>query len=282
MKGLWNITQRELKYNLISWRMLLLFVLLLLAVTGASYGVAEMAILNRTIPNLTKVVKEPAEVMTLVTAFIHFFGSLVVIVLSFDTVANEKIQKTRYLLLVRPVTKRTIALGKFLGVYLALLIPFMITAFGALLVIIIRLGPLPFWGSVGFLTFTAMYVAIFVAIQQTLSSMVSTTGSATLSGVSLWILFVLFWPLIPASWGKITGIALETSEGFRTQAYLALIDKFSLFNPTMVYQSVVGLAFDSWELQGTSEAALYTSFFLWFVLSVCIYVNVFSHYIDKD
>ncbi|HEQ79191.1 MAG TPA: hypothetical protein ENN76_02870, partial [Euryarchaeota archaeon] len=245
MNGLLNIVSREFRYNLFSWRMVLLTVLLMLAVVGASYGVAEMALMNRALPNLDRPVTEPGEVMTLVTAFIHFFGSLVVIVLSFDTVANEKIMNTRYMLLVRPVSKSTIALGKFLGVYLALMVPFMIAVLGSVLVVMLKIGALPLTGILGFVLFTAMYVAIFVAIQQTLSSFVSTTGSAVLTGVSLWILFVLFWPLIPAGWGYITGIELETATGSRTFEYLALIDKFSLFNPTMLYQFCVGLSFDA-------------------------------------
>ena len=72
MKGLGNVVAREFRYNLLSWRMVLLMVLLLLAVVGASYGVAEIALMGRTLPNLDRPVTEPGEVMTLVTAFIHY------------------------------------------------------------------------------------------------------------------------------------------------------------------------------------------------------------------
>ena len=54
MNGLLNIVSREFRYNLFSWRMVLLTVLLMLAVVGASYGVAEMALMNLSLIHISE------------------------------------------------------------------------------------------------------------------------------------------------------------------------------------------------------------------------------------
>lgn len=115
----------------------------------------------------------------------------------YDTVSSERIDGTLDLVLSRPVGKADILLGKFLGRAGAMAVPVV----GGL-VVGFSLVSFSFEAGVGlwlvFIGLTLLLLLAFQALAQTLSTVVSSNGTAILAAIGLWVLFVPFWGLVQA------------------------------------------------------------------------------------
>jgi Cu-processing system permease protein len=168
--------------------------------------------------------------------FIVMLGPIIAISLSFDSITKEKLQKSMDFLLSRPMGRRGIIMGKFLGILSAIVIP--VTAINLLAVGLISsvTGEGPDGSLVGgFIVYTIMFIAIYILLQQIFSTLAKTTGTAILSGIAIWLIFFLFWGLITLAIGAAMGLQLGSDD------WISMSNQMSMGNPSGVYQLAMGL-----------------------------------------
>jgi len=199
---------------------------------------------------------------------------LVAIVLAFDSISKERLQGSLDFLLARPVSRRSIALGKFLGTFLAIAIP---------VTLINIIGIFIIWGKTGnapdplfalnFLVATLIFSAMYILLMQILSTLMKSTATAILSGISLYLIYSLFWGLIGLGLNSFLGNTLGSD------AYLEFSNRFSLLSPNGVYQLLIFIGMPGTEASdyvGVTRWAVYLVTALWLVGLIVIAVELFN------
>jgi len=124
--------------------------------------------------------------------------SLAAILLTYDAIAGEKERGTLKLLLSNSVPRDMVLLGKFIGRYAVILIPFVIGSALALLMMMV-------WGAadlggeeyarLGLLTLlSALYVSVFCMLGLLVSSLTRKAATALLVLLLLWVVIVYALP----------------------------------------------------------------------------------------
>jgi ABC-2 type transport system permease protein len=207
--GMYVVAKREFVSNLKSIRMILLMIIFTLFVLFTVYIGSFLFSTIGGIDGGNNIEKGPVAITFFLVQFIWFIGPIIGIALAFDVIVKEKIQNSLGLLLCRPVSKRSIAYGKFLGLASALALPVVIVNCLAIGVITVLSGksiaPLQI---IGFLAVTFVFLAIYLALAQLISSLVKTTTTAILAGIGLWFFFWLFLPIIGIMSGSGTAVDL--------------------------------------------------------------------------
>ncbi|UCE75153.1 MAG: ABC transporter permease subunit [Methanomassiliicoccales archaeon] len=174
----------------------------------------------------------PDEIIYFVASvFIMMLGPIIAISLSFDSITKEKLQRSMDFLLSRPMGRRGIIVGKFLGILSAIALP--VTAINLLAVVVISsvTNKSPTGSLVaGFLVYTVVFIAIYILLQQIFSTLAKTTGTAILSGIAIWLIFNMFWSLISIAAGAAMGYQLGSD------AWIKMNNQIGLMNPSGSYQ----------------------------------------------
>lgn len=281
LHGIFVIAKREFFSNFFSIKMLILFIILTLAVLGVAYGLSDASLKQNYIWNE----QLNSDLILIKTAYtMVFVGSISAIALSFDSIVKEKLTGNSEILLTKPLNKRSVLIGKFLGITLSLsILVFFIAVVSLLTIIKITGNPPTFSASIGFLFFTIILLGTFVLIQQTLSSLAKSLGTAIVSGVALWFIFVLFWLLISSAVAYILGIPIEAKSSsdtpIHTREFQMLNVQIALLNPSGAYMLSIGML-----IEGEKETALesipfympFVSMFLWFFITLFLATEVFK------
>lgn len=140
----------------------------------------------------------PDQVLRLVAAIaIGLVGPIYAIVLCFDSVFRERLTGSIDYLLCRPMGRRAVLMGKFVGILSALMVPISAVSLMGVGVIAWQSGTSPTGELVwGFLIYTVFLIAIFVLLQMIFSTLAKTTGTAILSGIGVWIFFFMLFDLL--------------------------------------------------------------------------------------
>jgi ABC-type transport system involved in multi-copper enzyme maturation permease subunit len=267
--GIYVVFKKEFLTNLKSIRMIILmslFSLFVLLTVYTSYllmgfaGGLQDADLSEIIIN-----QGPVFILGMVVGVVSFIGPIIALALSFDTIVKEKIQNSISLLLCRPVSKRSIATGKYLGILSALAVPVFLVNVIAIIIIGFLSGKnITFTQALGFIIFTLIFLATYAAIGQMISSLVKTTGTAILAGIGIWFLFWMFLPIITAIIGFV-GTSIS--------------DQIGLINPATSYSacvnSVLGLN-DNISNTVIPLWGYYATFVIWFIGSFLLSVEIFN------
>ncbi|UCH88911.1 MAG: ABC transporter permease [Thermoplasmata archaeon] len=195
-------------------------------------AVDEAEILNddMDIENLLNLQGPDDVLMQTAGLFIVMIVPIMAIGISFDTISREKISKSVVFLLSRPIGKRSIAAGKFIGSLTALAIPLTVISLVGVGIISMKTSESPSGGFVaGFLVITIVFTAIFVLLQQIFSTLAKTTGNAIMAGISIWLFFYIFFGLIILLINQLVGNQFLSTE------YYELSNKLTLFSPTGTY-----------------------------------------------
>ncbi len=163
------------------------------------------------------------------------FGTLllpiVAIALSYDSISKEKVQGSADLLLYRPASWRSIALGKFLGVFAAIAVPVTAVNLTGVLIIALVTGTWPSSTvTLGFVAFSLFLLAAYILLMQSFSTLAKTAGTAILFGVVVWFAFNLLWSVILALISIALGFPIGSREYYVFASYLGLV------NPSSIYQ----------------------------------------------
>jgi ABC-type transport system involved in multi-copper enzyme maturation permease subunit len=194
--GMGIVTVREFTSNLRSVRMLILAVIFSLLVLFIAYvGSLFVAFAGPEVGGET-IEHGPSVILYFLSQFIGFIGPIIGLSVSFDLIVREKVQNSLSLLLSRPVSRRSVAVGKFLGATAALAVPVLIVNVVAVVGIVAvsgkGIGALP---VAGFLLGTLLFLATYCAFGLLISSVSRTTTTAILAGIGLWFSFWLFLPI---------------------------------------------------------------------------------------
>ncbi len=124
--------------------------------------------------------------------------SLIALLLVIGTISGEKEAGTLKLTLSYPISRAQLILGKTIGGYLALFIPFFASALIFLFVIIIN--PVIELTSEDIISIillyigSLLYIAIFFQLGILLSSIFKNTAPALLIGILIWTFWIIIWP----------------------------------------------------------------------------------------
>jgi Cu-processing system permease protein len=215
-------------------------------------------------------IENPDEVIQFVAgAFIVLTAPIIAIALAFDSIAKERIQNSLNFLLCRPLGRRSIILGKFLGILTAIAVPVTAVNLIAILVIASVTGePASFPLAAGFIFLTLLFIAIFISLQQIFSTLAKTTGTAIMSGISIWLLFGMFWGLISI------GINAAIGNAFLSDEWIILSNRIDLINPGGSYEQIMTLLAGN-ETMGVEPWMPVVAIMVWFVLVFVLSLEIF-------
>jgi ABC-type transport system involved in multi-copper enzyme maturation permease subunit len=124
--------------------------------------------------------------------------ALIAILFSFDAISGEKEQGTLKLMLAGGTKRPAIVVGKLLGRFTLVFVPFAL--FFLTSAIVVSLLPdvtagLDFWVRIGLIgAGSAVYVLLFTALGIFISSLVHRSPSSMILGLTAWVLFVFVIP----------------------------------------------------------------------------------------
>ncbi len=178
----------------------------------------------------------PDEVLSLVASVaIGLFGPIYAIVLCFDAIFRERLSGSIDYLLTRPMGRRAVLMGKFVGVLLALMVPITAVSLGGVAVVSMGVDMAPTASVVvSYLFYTTLLIGIFALIQMIFSTVAKTTATAVLSGVGLWIFFFMLYNIILF---VVAGVSDMTSEEMND-----FMIKASFANPIQLYSMAIGVS----------------------------------------
>jgi ABC-type transport system involved in multi-copper enzyme maturation permease subunit len=117
--------------------------------------------------------------------------------LSFDNITREKEIRSLPLLLSQPLSKRSIAFGKYIGISCVLALPIILSLAVSIVLIFLLTGEsqiIPLGARL--IAFTFLLSMSFVGIQQEVSTLVKTTRTSMIAGVGILFFFWVFWLII--------------------------------------------------------------------------------------
>ncbi len=188
--GFLLLMRHEFNSVFFSKRMIFGAGLLFFSSISGTYGIASEPV--KTINS-----EDPADILAISTFFLLFFGSIMAILFSYDSISKEKLNQTETWLLVRPITRTQILVAKIMGISMAIFIPMVIAGGIALMVIGFLADVPPHAQWVWFLPMSMIYVIIFVALQHFFSARAKTYNSSLIYGVGVWMIFTFYWILLP-------------------------------------------------------------------------------------
>lgn len=150
---------------------------------------------------------------TLDWAFIiGYVLSFVAILFTFDAISGELERGTLRLTLANPIPRHTVLIGKFLGAFISINIPFAIAVLMNLLLIstsdAVQLNA-EAWGRLGILYgIVILYICLFIALGLLISTVAQESGVSLVVLLLIWVSFVIFMPNTLASIGSRTSVPI--------------------------------------------------------------------------
>ena len=208
MYGFAAVVQRELSATLKTRRFIVLGVIFVLfAVVGAYYGNVDLGRSMSPASGSPDPKLHPVNYcISVVYSYSDIFLSILGLGLSFDAITNERTLRTLIQVLVRPVRRSTLLLGKFSAYVTAAGGLFVITTlvlFGALSIVTNRYPSIyDFELLLLSMVVLMLYLASFVSLGILISSLTRTNLDSMLGAVFVWVLLLAF-----AYAGVITGVS---------------------------------------------------------------------------
>jgi len=208
MYGFAAVVQRELSATLKTRRFIVLGVIFILfAVVGAYYGNLDLGRSMLPASGSPDPKLHPVNYcISVVYSYSNIFLSILGLGLSFDAITNERTLRTLVQVLVRPVRRGTLLLGKFSAYITAAGGLFVITTlvlFGVLSLVTNRYPSIyDFELLLLSMVVILLYLASFVSLGILISSLTKTNLDSMLGAVFVWVLLLAF-----AYAGVITGVS---------------------------------------------------------------------------
>ena len=129
---------------------------------------------------------------------IGYVLSLVALLFTFDSISGERERGTLRLTLANAIPRHTVLIGKFLGAFISVSIPFILAVLVNLLVIStssdVHLDA-EAWGRLGIIFFIAvLYTCLFLALGMLVSARVQRSAVSLVILLLVWVVFVVFMP----------------------------------------------------------------------------------------
>lgn len=281
--GVFVIAKQEFVYNLFSVRMLIMMFILTFAVLGGAYGLSYI-IVNEKQEALNFDITDAEDVIGGMSAFIAYIGSLMAIVFGFDSITREQTQGSLDMLLTRPITRRGIILGKFLGITLSIIVPLAVVLAVAVGMVAYMVGMPDVRAIAALFLLTFLFIGTFISFQQIFSTMSRNIVEALITGITLYLLYTMFWMLFPLGCGYILGVDISSSPATAEAARQkdTLVDVYSLFNPNAAYQGALSGIIDPSYVHGMHYLTPSLALVLWFIVTLFINIEVFNRNIQDS
>ncbi len=142
--------------------------------------------------------------------------SFVAILFTFDSISRERERGTLRLTLANPIPRHVVLIGKFLGAFISINIPFVIAVLMNLLLIstsdTVQLNT-ESWGRIGIMYgITILYICIFITMGILVSTAVRESGVSLVVLLLIWVSFVVFMPNTLASIGSRMSVSMPYME----------------------------------------------------------------------
>ena len=163
---------------------------------------------------------------TLDWAFIvGYVLSFVALLFTFDSISGELERGTLRLTLANPIPRHVVLVGKFLGAFISINIPFAVAVLMNLLLIstadAVQLNA-EAWGRLGILYgIIILYTCLFIALGLLISAAVRESGVSLVVLLLIWVSFVIFIPNTLASIGSRTAVPIAYMEFWTQRMQLA-------------------------------------------------------------
>ena len=129
---------------------------------------------------------------------IGYVLSLVALLFTFDSISGERERGTLRLTLANAIPRHTVLIGKFLGAFISVSIPFILAILVNLLVISTSSDVYldsEAWGRLGIIFFVAvLYTCLFLALGMLVSARVQRSAVSLVILLLVWVVFVVFMP----------------------------------------------------------------------------------------
>jgi ABC-2 type transport system permease protein len=202
----WVIVFKEISDHVRSWRFIILIAIITLTCLGSMYTA---------LTNISKAVKpdDPEGAfffLKLYTisdgtlpsfiVFVSFLGPLLGISLGFDAVNSEQNKGTLSRVLAQPIHRDYLINAKFVASLIVISIMlfalgFLVMGFG-LIMIGVPLTAQEFLRIVFFIMLSIIYVAFWLNLSILFSVRFQQSATSALTGIAVWLLFTVFYPLI--------------------------------------------------------------------------------------
>ena len=134
---------------------------------------------------------------------IGYVLSLVALLFTFDSISGEREHGTLRLTLANAIPRHTVLIGKFLGAFISVSIPFVLAVLVNLLVISTSSHvylDTEAWGRLGIIFCVALlYTCLFLALGMLVSARVQRSAVSLVILLLVWVVFVVFMPSTLAS-----------------------------------------------------------------------------------
>lgn len=154
----------------------------------------EPQLLSSDSANPTTLLFPPTDVVS----FVGIIMSLLAIVFGYDTVSGEKERGTLRLLLSYSVPRDTVLLGKWIGGYVALTVPFLLAIFSGAAVVLVQPSislSAGEWGRLGLVSVLSLvYIAVMYAAAVWVSCLTARSSTSVMILVTVWMVLVLAVP----------------------------------------------------------------------------------------
>lgn len=163
---------------------------------------------------------------TLDWAFIvGYVLSFIALLFTFDSISGEREQGTLRLTLANPIPRHAVLIGKFLGAFISINIPFTIAALMNLLLIsmsdAVHLDT-EAWRRLGILYgIVILYTYLFIALGLLVSAAVRERAVSLVVLLFIWVSFVIFIQNMLASIGSQTSVAMAYMEFWNQRIQIA-------------------------------------------------------------
>jgi Cu-processing system permease protein len=249
-------------------------------VTATDGTLDGMAIVNVTRMDVERdpfafALEGPDQVLRLVAAIaIGMVGPIYAIVLCFDSVFRERLSGSIDYLLCRPMGRRAVLMGKFVGILAALMVPITAVSLMGVGVVTWQSGESPTMELVvGFLVYTVFLIAIFTLLQMIFSTVAKTTGTAILSGIGMWIFFFMLFDLIL--------LLVSYANGMEGDTQTIFFNRASFFNPISVYSLSMGMLGSEETLMGVPDWAPPVALVAYMVVLLMAAMEIFKRRVTE-
>ncbi len=136
--------------------------------------------------------------------FVSVIMSLLAIVFSYDAISGEKFNETLKLMVSYPVSRNAIIIGKWIGGFLCLMLPFLLSVTAGLMILLVIVPDFTFTGTEALKLLLLIFLSgLFVSIVYTFGILISANTEKPSSSITvlllIWVVFVLIIPNISSS-----------------------------------------------------------------------------------
>ena len=276
LTGIYNIAKKEFYMNLKTKRLLIIGIIFgVVFISASTYG----GILLGGNPDEPLYKQGPNTVLEMVLSITSIFPAILAIALSYDSIVGERVKKSIYLLLSKPISRNEIFCGKFLGAFSSIAAVYVAVLSIGYICIIGVSGILPSAGDVlkacGASGLILICIACWIALAMFFSTSFKTTTSCLIVSIVMWLFIIPIVSQIGVIYYAVTTNAL-TQHGLKNTDFPWYAKMLYAINPdncASAYSNILGGAWQAVSVLSTKEsiAGMVLFFIVVFLLGLYIF-----------